>query len=524
MTLTIVEEIAAWAHGLGPRDVPPDVTDLCRAQQRSVLGSLAASARNAAARRVISAVAHDAGEGPAPLLTTDRSVTVDDALYAAAALSMALDFDDYVCFGHSGHSSVLVPLFLGYDGAGEGADQLAAQVVANEVEARLGGACLIGPLNGQMWSFIHAAGAALATGKLLGLDEKSLAHALALALYQAPRPVVPGFMAPDSKLLTAAEPIGQGLRAARLAARGVTGPLDVLDRSAGFFSAFSYAPIRGLLGGLGEGWATKTLCVKPYPGCAYIDSTVDALAELAPVDPREVERVEVHAGLLTCGMDALSRRYAQGEDITPVTINFSLGLNVAVFLLAGRLGPEEIDETWLRDHSSDLRDLADRVHLEHDWELTRSATPSFARLLPPRRVRREVGGAALARGLLRARRDHPRVPFGPGDVRSLLAELRRGSGARQTSSYWDPAVLEDFRMELPARVTITTKSRRRTTAEVRVPRGAVGHEEGPASVARAKLLEVGPLLWGDDGTRALDEAVDAGHDLGKLVAETVTAS
>ncbi|HWC31790.1 MAG TPA: MmgE/PrpD family protein, partial [Actinomycetota bacterium] len=496
--MTIVEGIAAWAHALKADDVPGDVAALCRTQQRAVLGGVAGSSRNAAARRVISALAEDADDGPAPLLTTDRNVAIDDALYAAAALSMALDFDDYVCFGHSGHSSVLVPLFLAYERDRDAPGRLAAQAVANEVSARLGGACLIGPLNGQMWSFIHAAGAALAAGKMLGLDERALAQALALALYQAPRPVVPGFMAPDSKLLTAAEPIAQGVRAARLAAHGVTGPLDVLDRSAGFFSAFSYAPIRGLLGGLGKGWATKTLCVKPYPGCAYIDSTIDALGQLGPVDPTEVERVEVQAGLLTCGMDALSQRYTRAGALTPVTINFSLGLNVAVYLLAGRLGPRELDDAWLRDHSSELRGLAERVHLEHDWELTRSAMPSFARLLPPGLVRREVGGAALARGLVRARRDHPRVPIGLKDARALIATFGTDSVPNLAKSYWDPGALADFRMELPARVTITTKSGRRKAAEVRVPRGAAGHADGPAPVASAKLLEVGPWLWGEE--------------------------
>src|SRR5205085_3169309 len=201
---------------------------------------------------------------PAPLVGTDRLVRVDDALYAATALSIALDFDDYMSFAHTGHTAVLVPLLLSAETRAPADDQLVAQVVANEVEARLGGACLLGPLNGQLWSFVHAAGAALAAGRLLGLDETRLAHALAVSLYQAPRPTIPGFMAPDSKLLTAAEPARVGLRAARLAAAGVTGPLDVLDHPDGFLGAFADAPLRGMLRGLGEGWATLTLCIKPY--------------------------------------------------------------------------------------------------------------------------------------------------------------------------------------------------------------------------------------------------------------------
>src|SRR5205823_5615671 len=242
--------------------VPDDVVALCRDQRRSVLAGVAASSADGAARRIVAAVGDWSAEGSLPLPGTDKRVGVDDALYGMTAMSMALDFDDYVSFGHTGHSSVLVPVLLAADTGTPGPDQLLAQVAANEVEARLGGACLIGPQNGQLWSFIHTAGAALAAGRLLELDATRLGHALAIALYQPPRATVPGFMAPDSKLLTAAEPTLAGVRAARLAAAGVSGPVDTIEHREGFLSAFADAPLPGMLGGLGRGWATRTLCVK----------------------------------------------------------------------------------------------------------------------------------------------------------------------------------------------------------------------------------------------------------------------
>src|SRR5437867_2620159 len=150
-----------------------------------------------------------------------------------------------------------------------------------------------------------------------------MTHALAIALYQAPRATVPGFMAPDSKLLTAAEPTAAGVRAARLAAAGVTGPLDTLEHPEGFLTAFADAPLPGMLGGLGEGWATRTLCVKPYPGCAYLDTTVDALLELGPPPATDVAHVVVETSLLTSEMDRMSRTYASvsGTEMqTPVSI------------------------------------------------------------------------------------------------------------------------------------------------------------------------------------------------------------
>src|SRR5947209_6738980 len=151
---TTVQRLAGWAHELTLAEVPPAVVELCRAQRRSVLAAVAASTGDAASRRVLAGVASWAGDGPVSLPGIDRPLRADDALYAAAALSIALDFDDYVCFAHTGHSAVLTPVLLAAETAASSTQQLAAQVMANEVEARLGGACLIGPLNGQLWSFV----------------------------------------------------------------------------------------------------------------------------------------------------------------------------------------------------------------------------------------------------------------------------------------------------------------------------------------------------------------------------------
>ncbi len=68
-----------------------------------------------------------------------------------------------------------------------------AAAVANELEGRLSTACLLGPLNGQMSSYIHNAGAALAVGKVRGLDAGQLADAVALALYQPNTCLAAGF-------------------------------------------------------------------------------------------------------------------------------------------------------------------------------------------------------------------------------------------------------------------------------------------------------------------------------------------
>ena len=518
---TTVERLAGWAADLRLEDVPEPVLELCRSQRRSVVAAMAASASDDAARRVLDGVASWAGDGPVELPGIKRAIAVDDAIYAATVLSIALDFDDYACFAHTGHSAVLVPALIAAETGASGPEQLVAQVVANEVEARLGGACLLGPLNGQLWSFVHAAGASLAAGRLLGLDGARLAHALAIALYQAPRPTVPGFMGPDSKLLTAADPTVTGLRAARLAAAGVTGPLDALDHPRGFFDAFAYAALPNLLGGLGEGWATKTLSIKRYPGCAYVDTLVDALLELGPLDPDEVRSVDVDAGLLTCEMDALSRGYLGGNGPpTPVTVNFSVPWNVAIAVVAGAVTPTQLDPGWLAENHAALARVAGVVTLHHDWPMTLRTADAMAPVLAPRALVDGTSRSRLAAAVRRLRRDHEGLRTSPRDAMSLVrslrgVDLRQARDATSGRRLWDPGALDRFAMTFPARVRVVRRDGSDLVAEADVPLGGAGSpREDPHAASREKLAAWGPAAWGADGTTAIATAIES--DDGRL--------
>ena len=501
--MTTIESLARWATQLILDDIPDDVRGLLRAQRLSVLGGMAASSGN----EVVSTVLSGLGIEGWPL---GRSIESD--LGASTVMSMALDFDDYVCFGHTGHSAVTVPLLLSLEAGASANDQLVAQTIANEVGARLGGMCLVGPLNGQLWSFIHAAQAALATGRVMGLDEGTLANALAIALYQPPRPATVGFIDGDTKLLTATEPTLMGVRAARLAAAGVEGPLEVLDHRGGFPTAFSYAPIAGMLSGLGRGWATRTLSVKPYPGCAYLDSIVDCLSEMDPPEVDEVSAIRVRGGLLTCGMDALSRSSARSPSLTSVRANFSVGATVAIVLIAGELTPDQMRTSWLTEHEDQIRNVMGRVDLRHDWQLTRAGAASMAHLVPPRAVMRDVGRRRLMRGVARMRRDHRSIRLSAKDTLGIIRWVRE-QRPNLPDRFWDEAALTHFRMALPAGVEIKTKSGRVLEAEAVVPRGAAGHPtHGPVQAAREKFLVNGPRLWGPEGTKKILDAVEGDAD------------
>src|SRR5437764_2200945 len=153
--------------------------------------------------------------------------------------------------GHTGHSAVWAARAVADVTGAEHDDVLAAQIAANEIEGRLGAALFIGPHNGQFWSSIHCAGAAAAAARVRALEPEQIARAIAIALYQPPFGLWPGFMGPDTKLLTAAEPAGAGARAALLAGDGVRGALDMVEDPRGLLAQLSFAPRPALLRALG---------------------------------------------------------------------------------------------------------------------------------------------------------------------------------------------------------------------------------------------------------------------------------
>ena len=432
--MTICEEIAEWAVGLQPGDLPDSV------RERAEMQALCIAAGRAAGEEAAAPFAAVAPEGAV------------GEVYRSAAASIAHDWDDYLFMGHTGHSAV--PAAAAFSPDTERA--LLAQVAANEVAGRLGAALFLGPHNGQFWASIHCASAALAASVGLGLDTEQTAHALAIALYQPPYGMWPGFMGPKSKLLTAAEPAAVGARAALLAADGVTGALDVIEHPRGVLASLSFAPRPAMFGALGRVWLTDTLAYKRLPGCAYLQSVGEA-ALAAGVEVDDVAAVTIEAGWLTCEMEELGR----GPDLTPIRVNFSATLTTAIALLAGRFSPAELAPDWLAANEAEIRALASRITLAHDPALTSltlrgtleaGASPDLG-LRDLLRIRRRLGDLNMDEA-----NPAPAVLGALKADRSLRRHLGRSLRARLTDRSGDSGIdaldTAGLRMTFPARLSI----------------------------------------------------------------------
>jgi len=339
--MTTIESLAHWAASLRYDEIPARVVEKARWQQASVLAASLAGLNDAGAQKVIE-WARTQGAGPTRILAANFRAPRAVAAVANAAVSCTFDYDEILLLGHPGHSTVTLPLTLGEELGATWGDLICAQIAGNEIAGRLGLATFLGPQNGQMQPYLHCAGAAVAAGKLLRLDARQMAHALAVALAQAPSALWPAFLGPiEAKVLVAAHATAHGLHAAELAALGFTGALDLLDHPRGFFHRFSFAPFRRALGGLGRTWLSDTLQVKLHAACWYYQALLDALVPVGKLEARQIRSIDCRVTFLADGVDA-SERDRPRSPLSANEVNFAIPAAAAVMLLKGRLHPADL--------------------------------------------------------------------------------------------------------------------------------------------------------------------------------------
>ncbi len=401
---------------------------------------------------------------------------------------MAQDYDDIVWMGHTCHSAVFASLAVAeHEGAGA-ARFLAAVVAANEVAGRLGASSFLGPLNGQMWTFIHLLGAAAATAQLLGLDAEHTTHALAIALAQPNFALQPGFLQPTSKLLAASTPTATGIQAAYFARAGMTGAPGLLEDPRGFWARFAFLPLPSMLEGLGERWVLDTLTVKTHPGCHYFQTALTALGRLqarnGALRLERVRKVRIDATQLACEATRFAEDAGAGA-LTPVTVCFDLGQAAAVFLAAGRLTPRELEPGWLAAHRPELSQWLERIEVRHDPALT-ARVLAGARGLPAGKL---ALGALSLKQVRALRRRYA------AEYRSTLlswADLWAAARGALRRDRPRDALAAGVPLYFPARVTIGFEHGARDSERVDLPEGSLASERFEAVLARKALAALPP--------------------------------
>jgi len=346
--MELTRQIAEFVAGLGFEDLPGEVVDRTKLLTLDITGNVVRARHAAESTPSLLAAVERLGlsGGECTVIGDDRRYVPPAAALINGTLAHSLDFDDTHAQASLHSSAPIVPAALAAaEMAGaSGKDFIAAVVAGYEVQIRLGLA--LDPSAHYDRGFHPTAtcgvfGAAVAAGKLLGLDADGIESALGIALSQAAGSMQ--FLADGA--WTKRSHVGQaaqnGLICATLAAEGFQGPKEAFEGRWGFLHA--YAPDADpakVSDGLGDRWETMNLAVKPYPSCRYTHAAMDALAALKrdhDFDPADIVSVEI--GLPETGWKIVGDPAEDKQNPKSVVDGqFSMPFCAAVVLREGTLG------------------------------------------------------------------------------------------------------------------------------------------------------------------------------------------
>jgi len=299
----VTTQLAAYAATAKYSDFPEAVRRESIRSMFNILGCMLGGARHQGVNIVDTSLLAFTGPGQATLIGRGRKA---DALHAALINCLAssiYSFDDTheQAVVHPSGPVAAAALALAEMQPASGEAFLTAFALGVELECRLCKALTIPPAKGSMaWSgtgITGGIGAAVAAGRLLGLDMPGMRTAIGIALSQAA-----GFRAMHGSLCTPlmpAQAAQTGLRAALLAQAGFTSSPASLEGRYGYLSVFSDVPdLDALAGGLGERFEILRNTYKPYPCGIVIHPIIDACLELRAayrLDPERIASVAIAA-------------------------------------------------------------------------------------------------------------------------------------------------------------------------------------------------------------------------------------
>lgn len=350
--------LTSFIHDLQWRDVPGDVRRTVHRSLIDLLAALAAgSSTSLAAKARALAAAEFKGDEAVVAFSNLRATTAG----AALANGMTVDAMD----SHDGHR-----LAKGHAGAGV----LAAAMACAELKDWRGDEFLTGLVVGyelalraaialhQTAADYHSSGAwvslgaAAVTARAEALSHAATRHALGIAEYHGPRsPMMRCIDHPSMLKDGAGWGSMTGVHAARLAGAGFTGaPAALVEEG-------RVAP---LWRDLGARWRMRELYLKRYACCRWAQPAIHAALKLQrehDLGPGEIRRLKVRT------FEAAARLTVTRPENTEEA-QYSLPYAVAAALVAGRLGPQEVQEPFIRDER--VLDLAEKVQtgVEPDLE------------------------------------------------------------------------------------------------------------------------------------------------------------
>jgi 2-methylcitrate dehydratase len=364
--MTLARRIATWVNGLRYADLPKQTVHEVK---RRVIDSLATclGAYRSSPARIAREKALDvpASHRGATVWGTRHATTPELAAFANGTMVRYLDYNDtYLSLEPAHPSDNLSAAAAVTQATGKsGKDLILAAVIGYEIQCRM---CDAASLRAGGWDHVTygALSSAMLSGKLWGLSDEQLEHALGLAgvCNITTRQTRTGQIS-DWKACAFANAARNGVFAADLARRGMTGPHEIFEGPKGLMKQLNLGGLRNLVLGADGAFMIDKTYIKFWPAEYHSQSAIDAMLQLRPkVQGRKIDKIHIksfEAAVSIIGSEPEKRRPTSRE-----TADHSLFYCCAAALVDGDVTLATFDDERLTDPR--LLDLIDRTTIVED--------------------------------------------------------------------------------------------------------------------------------------------------------------
>lgn len=345
---TLGNRLASWAASLRYDDLPPEAVHECKRRLIDSIGCALGAYHSAPARIARQEAMSVTDERGASILGTKHRTTPSLAAFANGAMVRYLDFNDTYLSLEPAHPSDNIPAALAVAqsiGAG-GKDAILGMVIGYEVQCRL---CDAASLRAHGWDHVYygALSTALLAGKLQGLDAAKLEHALGLAgvCNVATRQTRTGQLS-MWKACAFSNAARNGIFAASLARRGMSGPFEIFEGPKGIFKQLT-GPFSVELSAR-ENFMINRTYIKYWPAEYHSQSAIDAILQLRD-DIGRTPVVSITIGSFEAAVSIIGSEPEKWRPTSRETADHSMPYCVAVALLDGDVTLDSFDEQRLHD-------------------------------------------------------------------------------------------------------------------------------------------------------------------------------
>jgi 2-methylcitrate dehydratase PrpD len=334
----VTQKLCTHLAGLRFSDMPERAVHEGRRGVLDWLGCALAGAADPTLDHLLPVLEEAGGRAQATVFGRGVKLGLLDAPLANGQMGHVLDYDDTHMGGTVLHTSspVLPALFaLAERDTVNGRDFLLAYAAGFEAGVRTGQASPGHHKGGwHLTGTLGSLAAAVAAGKLLGLDAKRLAHAMAIGATQAAG--MQQNRGTMCKSFQAGRAAASGVLAGLLAERGFDSSLEIVEGTRGYCRIYSdVARPEALTDELGSRWEITRNGHKPYACGVVLHPPIDAVIAIrsaAPVAPRDVSAIElrVHPHVVSITGTV--------EPETGLASKFSIYHSAAVALIDGAAG------------------------------------------------------------------------------------------------------------------------------------------------------------------------------------------